>query len=865
MKLLICITKVTFLIAFSTLISFSQFKEVDFSGAIGANDWTRGWTNYKPVEAEYPVASSILTGVISANTTLSKKSCYLLKGFVYITNNATLFIEPGTVIRGDKDSRAVLVICKGSKIRALGTETEPIVFTSNQPKGLRNPGDWGGIMILGNSGINNNLTGSAVAEGVANTELGAFGGNDPEDDSGILRYVRIEFPGFKYITNEKEHNGLTMCGAGRKTKVEFIQISFSKDDSFEWFGGTVNCNNLISFKAQDDDFDVTNGFSGSLQFGIALRNPGLKDVSGSSGIEADSYNKGEENVYNSKILTRCIFSNFTLISPEPTKDQSMSNIAQNKYGVSIKNSAQIGVYNSLIMGFQNAFYIGGAESESFIEDNSIKLKNNFVVGAIAPLKAEVTTQTDINKLFVLPQFNNTYFKVYDKVILKDPFNQTSPVFTPYSSSFLINSASFKELKKYTEPTVAYDKVDFIGALGTSDWTKGWTNFTPNATIQLDKKPTVVSGKITSDTKWSSSKVYLLKGNIFVDNQATLTIEAGTLIKGDFGSKGTLIIMPKAKIVAEGTKESPIVFTSNQKAFQRKPGDWGGVVILGSGKTNNKDFTGSFKFLSAEPLPFGGNRFWEESGSLKYTRIEFAGSQLKGAPQKISGLCLGGVNKFRIDYVQVSYSGSNGIELIGGNANLKHIVTFGTVDDDLEIEEGYSGIIQYGIILRDPKTADVKKSNAIETTSGEDENINLLATNAILTNMSIIGPLKTKTTAYDLNLNAAIHMSKNSSVSLINSFITGFPTGIILDGEKVDFNAWSQQISFKNNIISGCTTPLKKISSTSWDFTSLFNDQANKNKILIETNDLKLKDPFNIISPAFLPTEGSPCLNSKFVF
>ena len=436
----LCVTLLVF-----SFNSWAQLKEVDFSGAIGSKDWTRGWTNYKPAEADYPATNADLSGVINSNTILSKKNCYLLKGFVYVTNNATLTIEPGTIIRGDKNSRAVLIICKGSKISALGTEAEPIVFTSNQAKADRNPGDWGGIMILGSSTINN-INGTSIAEGIANPKLGAYGGTDQEDDSGVMRYVRIEFPGFKYVNNEKEHNGLTMCGAGGKTKIEFIQISFSKDDSFEWFGGTNNCNNLISFKAQDDDFDVTNGYSGTLQFGIAVRNLSFKESTGSSCIESDSYNKGEEATYNGNLLTKCVISNFTMISPLPTKEQILTNVVQNKYAVSIRSNAQIWVYNSLMIGFQYGFYVAGSESESYLEDNSIKLKNNFVIGAIQPIKAEVETKIDLNSWFVRKEFTNTFFKIYDKSIIKDPFNQTIPVLVPVAGSFLYKSAAFKDLK-----------------------------------------------------------------------------------------------------------------------------------------------------------------------------------------------------------------------------------------------------------------------------------------------------------------------------------------------------------------------------------------------------------------------------------
>ncbi|MDX2196232.1 MAG: hypothetical protein NW207_07430 [Cytophagales bacterium] len=848
---------------------FSQLIQVEYSGAIGPTDWTRGWTNYKPVETDYPPANTLIPNMISTNTYLSKRNVYLLKGFVYVANNATLYIEAGAIIRADRDSKAVLVITKGAKIRAIGTETEPIIFTSNQNKGERSPGDWGGIMILGNSGINN-PKGSAVAEGIQNPDLGAYGGSDPEDNSGIMRYVRIEFPGYKIINNEKELNGLTMFGVGRRTKIEYVQVSFSKDDSYEWFGGTVNCNNLISYKCTDDDFDMTAGFSGILQFGVALRNPGLKDISGSSGIEADTYGKETEFDYNDKVLTRSVISNFTIISPDPGKDAFAQGFTQNKYAVSIKNNGQISVYNTLIMGFQNGFYIGGAQSEGYIETNQIKLKNNLLYGAVSPMIADVKSNIDLNTWYVTPEYKNTYIRNYDNSILTDPFNHIYPNFSPIAGSAVLKSSSFDELKKYLEGILFYDKPDYIGAFGNVDWTAKWSNFDPAKTQYPDKTVVTVQGKITADTKWTASNTYLLKGIVVVENNAILTIEPGTVVKGDAATKGVLLINNKSKIIAEGTETSPIIFTSSKSTADRKPGDWGGIVILGAGRTNNRDNMTSFKnYGPLSNYTFGGSRFWEESGSLKYVRVEHAGGLIQGSPQKMAAIMFGGVNKINMDYVQVSCSEANGFGFVGGSANGKHLIAFSNTDDDFDVEEGYGGILQYGVVLRNPITADIKKSNSLESFATEVENAQFLPTNAFFTNFSFIGPLKTRAAQYNLNLNSCIHLNKNSSISVSNSIILGYPKGVIFEGDKVDFNILSQQLSFKNNIVAGCFSPILKVGTTGMfdglkDPKPWFTGPAGKNKILLEAAEVKLTDPFNIASPNFLPAPGSPCLNTVFM-
>jgi len=266
--------KILLLLIVCPLFCYPQFwTSTDYRGAFPvtdgtpSTDWTYGWSNFDPENTNYPNTTTTLSSNITSNTTLS--GVILLQNKVYVTNNSILTILPGTIIRGDYSTQGTLIITKGSKIIADGTSESPIVFTSNEDVGNRAEGDWGGLVILGQA-INNQPGGLANIEGIAPTSNTEYGGSNDQDNSGILRYVRIEFAGIPLEPN-KEINGVTFGSVGSQTTVDYVQVSFSGDDSFEWFGGTVNCKHLIAYKGIDDDFDTDFGYRGKVQFGLAVR------------------------------------------------------------------------------------------------------------------------------------------------------------------------------------------------------------------------------------------------------------------------------------------------------------------------------------------------------------------------------------------------------------------------------------------------------------------------------------------------------------------------------------------------------------------------------------------------------------------
>lgn len=247
------------------------------------------------VTVAYSVAATptvVLTGTIGQNRTLTPDTNYVLRGFVYVANGATLSINAGTRIVGDTTALgSALFVLRGARINANGTATAPIVFTSQRAAGNRAPGDWGGIVIVGNARANR--TGNIIVEGSNGSVLGAdpagvvyTGGSNDADNSGTLRYVRVEFAGYATLT-DAELNAVTLAAVGSGTTVEYVQALAGLDDHFEWFGGTVNGRYLVSYESGDDHFDGSEGYRGLNQFLIGMQSTFLTPRAGAGAISAD--------------------------------------------------------------------------------------------------------------------------------------------------------------------------------------------------------------------------------------------------------------------------------------------------------------------------------------------------------------------------------------------------------------------------------------------------------------------------------------------------------------------------------------------------------------------------------------------------
>jgi hypothetical protein len=459
-----------------------------------------------------PKTIVVVEGVLEGNVTWTKDKIYRLKGYVRVGEEAVsgtvtkvgvLTIQPGTVIIGDKATKGTLVVQRGSKLIAEGTAAEPIVFTSGEGIGSRSPGDWGGVVICGKAP--NNLTGIAELEG---GYKGFHGGTVADDNSGSLKYVRIEYAGIPLNPNQ-EINSLTMGSVGSGTKLEYIMASFGLDDSFEWFGGTVNGKYLIAYKGTDDDFDMDNGFSGTLQFGLGYRDGNLADVSGSNGFEIDNDAAGS----NLTPFTSATLVNFSIIGAKGTSSDYLDANFQN--GAQLRRNAKVKVYNTFITGYPAGLYIdsqrGAAKTNA--ANGELIVKNVVIAGTsgwgttgftslnsglygfgVAVVDEEQIARTGSSgSVAARPIEIGTGVKASDwfKAIAGNK-TLTSTANTGISSALwsarptlTLTAGTSESLIGTALPSLPNtDATDFVGAFKATDWTSGWAEFSPNSVLYI---------------------------------------------------------------------------------------------------------------------------------------------------------------------------------------------------------------------------------------------------------------------------------------------------------------------------------------------------------------------------------------------
>jgi len=354
-----------------------------------ATDWTSGWSNFDPQNTAYPSTPTLtVSSDVTTNTTWS--GVVLIVNKIYVRNNATLTIQPGTIILGDKATQGSLIVTRGAKLNAIGTQSQPIVFTSNQAIGSRAPGDWGGVVILGLA-RNNQPTGVANIEGIVPTTDTQFGGNFDTDNSGTIKYVRIEFAGIALEPN-KEINGLTMGSVGSGTTIDYVQVTLSGDDSFEWFGGTVNCKHLISYRAVDDDFDTDFGYRGKVQFGLIIRDKDLSDAIGdSNGFESDNDAAGS----TAQPKTRPIFSNVTLVGAKGNGTVTLPTGEKHERAFRLRRNTATNVFNSIATGFEKGLYCEGSAVVNNLNGDTMVFANNILTNFATPTWNSNNTNTQV--------------------------------------------------------------------------------------------------------------------------------------------------------------------------------------------------------------------------------------------------------------------------------------------------------------------------------------------------------------------------------------------------------------------------------------------------------------------------------------
>ncbi len=498
-------------LSISAFIAKAQFIEpTTYRGAFApapTKMWTDNWTNWDPQNVAYPTPTVTVTGKITTNTTWTSNNTYLISDIVYVSNGATLTIEPGTVIRGDENvPRSSLLVARGGKLIAEGTACNPIVFTSNFPVGSRAKAQWGGVILLGKARHNLNTGSGILIEGLANTDPENFhGGTDDDDNSGSLKYVRIEYGGYIFSPNN-EINGLTFGSVGRGTTIDYIQCSFVDDDAFEWFGGSVNCKHLVAYRCLDDNFDTDNGFSGLVQFCLGVRDPAIADNpnapvnSTSEGFESDNDNPGTNLGLLPK--TSASFYNCTNIGAWRCANPVVTPAIGHRRGARIRRNSDLKVYNSLFLNYQIGLFIDGVNCYNNSIEDSLAFRNNIVAADFTSYPTHtaaenVITTGSINAsrtVFLNPAYGNDSLNIGNTCatgasrVLVNAYNYLAPDYRPNLADLgTITTTNIRSLPNL-QPTIAIDNATFT-ANQTSDFAvfiteagQGSTNGLMNITI-----------------------------------------------------------------------------------------------------------------------------------------------------------------------------------------------------------------------------------------------------------------------------------------------------------------------------------------------------------------------------------------------
>ncbi len=739
----------------------------------------------------------------------------------------TLTVEAGANILAFDDG--ALIVTRGSQIIADGTLANPITFSSLDD-GFDGEGEWGGIVIqgfapqygAGNTGACFGAGTVCNVEGEGGDAVAVYGGNIEDDNSGIIRYVRIAEGGLVAGPNN-EINGLTLQGVGHGTTVEYVQIHNNLDDGLEWFGGTVNARYVVLTNNDDDDIDFDEGYQGNIQYALVVKNQTKAAPTGSNdprGIEANS----SDDDYVPQ--TNAALANVTIIGgPVNNNDTSGQ-----QPGMRLRGSVTVAIHNSAVRGFDTGCIriddsdtdgVGGADDFSNVTLNNVfgdcidgfydrrdaDSENNIVWGAVTLDDAFAITEAsaELGAPATIAAVDNGSGFTFDQTDYVGAVEPGTLAMSTWWAGWVLDG-SLDGISQVTEPATA----DFVTCDSTA--------LTCTISGNVDEDYTLLAG-----WEWRLDGVVTVgAGNVTVTDDTdvvaiqaagvTLTIQPGTEIKAF--DDGVLLITRGSQINANGTAENPITFSSLDDGFDGE-GEWGGVIVqgfapqFGAGNTGACYGAGTVCNVEGEGgdavAVYGGNIEDDNSGIIRYVRIA-EGGLVAGPNNEINGLTLQGVGHgTTVEYVHVHNNLDDGLEWFGGTVNARYVVLTNNDDDDIDFDEGFQGNIQYALVVKNQTKAAPTGSNdprGIEANSSDDDYVP--QTNAALANVTIIGgPVNNNDTS---GQQPGMRLRGSVTVAIHNSAVRGFDTGCIrIDDSDTDGVGGADDFSVVtlNNVFGDC--------------------------------------------------------------
>ncbi len=774
-----------------------------------------------------------VTADISTNTTWVSSNQYILKDYIFVTPGASLTIEAGTVIKADQasgDSAPCLIVTQGAQIYAIGTKDNPIVFTSVSDNGTNltkdSKGLWGGLIILGNAPINSNggsyadnspltnaIYGIPTTSGISGRSIpvsyATYGGTDAADNSGVLQYVCIRHGG-AVIGDDHEINGLTLGGVGNGTTMDHIEIFANKDDGIEFFGGSVNAKYLSVAYVGDDSFDFDQGYNGQLQFLFSIQ-----DENSNNAIECDGSYESDDRAADTSTLpdwSNPIIANITAIGGET--------------GLEIRDNGGGQVWNSIFTEFEKSIMDVEATSSSkgtqsttdpsvygsqaLMQNGILLFKGNLFYNgghsdgntALGTAEGDSITATQLST----PAYKNS-FNVDPKLM---DWDDADGKLNPFPAT---DSPALSGAEPLTGSTFL-SQVSFRGAFASENWLEGWSQIHNSGVLGSPPPPpppppgvVFVDENIGSDTTWTANNTYILRNLIFIEPGNILVIEEGTLIKAESGPTG-LVVTQGAEIMADGSDEHPIIFTSVEDDInnidgyteryldQNDKGLWGGLIILGKAPINSNgssvnsnpmiDYDYSIPVVNqktGEAIPesfrqFGGADASDTSGILDNLSVRHGG--IEGQDGDIAGINLLGVGYgTKIQETEVFASDDDGFKIKGGTFNASRLAVIYPGDDSFDFDQGYNGQLQFILSIHDENSNRALEIDGVRESDdkGIIQNGSLEWSNVQISNMTAIGIGKDGTSIHPDN-NVGMEIRDNAGGQVWNSIFMEFPKSII---------------------------------------------------------------------------------------
>ena len=850
----------------------------------------------------FEVTACQTAGTITGDTTLpgvaanGDPAIYFLNGAVFVGNDAgadasssssggaspaattagvDLTIEAGAYVVGASPAD-YLVVTRGNTLDVQGEQFSPVIMTSandleatlsGNPRSFNSGinAEWGGLIINGRAPINacNNpadrstsqLPDGAECEKSGEGDSGLFGGNDPADSSGALRYMQLRYAGFE-VTDGDELNGIAFQGTGSDTLVEFVQVHNNFDDGIEFFGGTTDAKYLVLTGIGDDSLDATDGWTGNVQYALVIQS----EFTGDNGFEMDNFEEDDD------ILPRTnpTIANFTLIG-------------QQNDGMRLREGFAGDLMNGVVVGFGGACAdVDDSSSHTQAENGDLTLRST-LFDCPTPFEQDDT-----------PDFSE-----------EDWFNGTAP-FTDNVNNVVTTSTlggvfpgSAEEDVTAIDPSTDalvdadrrafFDSVDYIGAFGpeetaSNSWATGWTfglfdapEECPDGTSEsgevIDGQIVCqLSGVVDQDTTLVPGLLYELVGAVFVGqdrggdagnplnvSSATLEVLPGVTI---FGSSAAdyLVVSRGSQLFSTGTQGAPVVWTSRNDVEAAAAGnprpfdsginaEWGGLIINGRAPINACNNPAD---RSTSQLPdgaeceksgegdsglFGGNDPADSSGALRYMQLRYAGFEVTDGDE-LNGIAFQGTGSDTlVEFVQVHNNFDDGIEFFGGTTDAKYLVLTGIGDDSLDATDGWTGNVQYALVIQSEFTGD----NGFEMDNFEEDDDILPRTNPTIANFTLIG-----------QQNDGMRLREGFAGDLMNGVVVGFGGACAdVDDSSSHTQAENGDLTLRSTLFD-CPTPFEQddtpdFSEEDWfNGTAPFTDNVNN---VVTTNTLA-----NVLEP-----------------